>query len=142
LTTTSLKKADDLLPIAKAASEVAGTSAGSSPGLKSFAFSDKDRNYALAAREAGRLNAAAVPDEEVDALQEERQALLDKQFEETITPKERSRLTYVQWSLDRIEDARHGRTLDALERRVQTLERFGEDIDRLRDELNKIARRR
>src|SRR5258705_4332480 len=71
--------------------------------------------YAVTARRAGRLNAANIPQREVDDLLRERQQLLDKQFEGTITREEAIRLTYVRWSLSRIEDARYGEALDRME---------------------------
>jgi hypothetical protein len=51
--------------------------------------------YAIAARRAGRLNAANVSDEELDALLRERQLLLDRKFAGTLTRAEEVRLTYV-----------------------------------------------
>lgn len=59
-----------------------------------------------------------MEDQEAIALLDERQALLDKKFDGTITKSELNRLEYVRWSLDRIEDARYGENLDALAKKV------------------------
>ena len=71
-------------------------------------FGSRGEVYATTARLAGRLNAASISEEEHTALLEERQLLLDKVFDGTISRKEEIRLDYVRWSLDRIEDAKHG----------------------------------
>lgn len=55
-------------------------------------------------------------------LLRERERLLMKKFEGTITRKESNRLEYVRWSLDRIDDARHGQGLEALESAVSRYE--------------------
>src|SRR5687768_209424 len=60
------------------------------------------RVYAVSYHRAERLNAASISAQEHDELLEERQALLDKELDGTITPKEGNRLEYVRWSLDRI----------------------------------------
>ena len=96
--------------------------------------------YADISRRAGRLNAANISDREFDHLLLERQLLLDKKFNETITRSEMIRLEYVRWQLDRIEDARHGETLDALEVLVNQYERFRDDIEALQEELTKKLR--
>ena len=54
--------------------------------------------------------------------------LLDKKFDGHITRKELNRLEYVRWSLDRIEDAKHGETLDILEMAISRYEQFGENV--------------
>jgi hypothetical protein len=97
-----------------------------------------DSLYALTARRAGRLNALNIPEREVDDLLRERQQLLDKQFAETITKAERIRLQYVRWSLDRIDDARYGETLDRLESWIAEYERFGNKIESLLEDLGTL----
>jgi hypothetical protein len=62
--------------------------------------------------------------------------LLDKKLGETITRKEENRLEYVRWSLDRIEDAKYGHTLDALEDRVRSYEMLLSDIRNLQNQLD------
>lgn len=91
--------------------------------------------YALASRRAGRLNAASISDKELDDLLVERQLLLDKQFSETITRPETIRLTYVKWQLDRIEDARYGETLDALENWAEKYEQFKSQVEIMQRDL-------
>jgi hypothetical protein len=110
------------------------------PRLPSFTLSD--RVYAATSRIAGRLNAANVSQEEHQSLLRERQALLDKKLGGTIAPKEENRLSYIRWSLDRIEDAKYGHTLDALEDRVRAYEQFLSDIRRLEGQLEQHIERR
>ena len=90
-------------------------------------------------RQAGRLNAASISDEEHDQLLQERQDLLDKLFVGTISRKETLRLEYVRWSPDRIEDARFGRILDVIESNVGLYERFSFDLSRLQEDLMRHA---
>lgn len=92
--------------------------------------------HAQAARIAGRVNASGISESEHKALLRERQQLLDKQFAETITPKELNRLAYVRWSLDRIEDAKYGHTLDFLEGSVSRYEQLLSDLHKLGEQLH------
>lgn len=95
------------------------------------------------AQRAGRINASSISDEEEARLHAERQRLLDKQFDKTITRAESIRLEYVRWSLDRIEDAKHGPALDALERRISRYEAFASEVQGLKRELQAhVSRRR
>ncbi len=97
---------------------------------------------AATARQAGRLNAAHISEAEVNELKEERQRLLDKRFAKTITRPEVNRLEYVRWSLDRIEDARHGIVLDALESYVAYYEEFAQNVAVLQMQLAGAEKRR
>lgn len=90
---------------------------------------------AITARRAGRLNASAVSEAEHIALLNERNKLLDKEFSKTISRTEKNRLEYVRWSLDRIEDAKHGHDLDALEGLVAHYEQLSRDINSLKNQL-------
>lgn len=92
------------------------------------------------ARVAGRMNAAAVSEEEVKSLLAERASLLQKKYETSLTPVENRRLTYVRWSLDRIEDARKGMQLDLLESRVTEYEAFLDEIRSLNDQISNLGR--
>lgn len=92
--------------------------------------------HAVAARLAGRLNATKVSDAEHNSLLEERQHLLDKKLAGTISRSEANRLEYVRWSLDRIEDAKHGATIDRLESSVEVYERFLAEMRNLEYQLN------
>jgi hypothetical protein len=115
---------------------------GPEPQLSNFTFSTDV--FAQASRRAGRLNASAISDHEVQNLLHERQHLLDKKFDGTLTQAEAIRLQYVRWSLDRIEDARDGEVLDAIESWVAQYEHFQADLQVLQRELNsrKKGRRR
>jgi hypothetical protein len=73
--------------------------------------------------------------ENITSLLQERQALLDKKLGGRITRKEENRLEYVRWSLDRIEDAKYGHALDALEGRIGAYEQFLSDMGNLREQL-------
>lgn len=91
--------------------------------------------YAVTARIASRINASVVSDAEHQALLKERQKLLDRKFAETMTREESNRLEYVRWSLDRIEDAKHGHTLDEIENYVNKYEQFLHDVRNLDEQL-------
>lgn len=82
-------------------------------------------------REAARINAANASDRELDALLAERKLLLKRQMAGTMSRAESDRLAYVRWSLDRIEDARHGHALDRLEEAVASYKRALSDLQHL-----------
>lgn len=92
--------------------------------------------YAIASKRAGRVNAASISEKDLQDLLDERQRLLDRFFNETITRKETIRLEYVRWQLDLIEDARHGAAMDMLETLVSEYERFSSDIEKLHRDLS------
>lgn len=103
--------------------------------------------FAATARIAGRLNAAHISPAEVTSLLQEHQALVDKVLEGKITRREQNRLTYVRWSLDRIEDAKSGSGLDVLENHVDRYEEILRDMRILQDQLSealngKVAKQR
>lgn len=100
-------------------------------------FGEGGQLFALTARLAARKNAAAISEEERCSLLLERQALLDRKFDGGITRKEAIRLQYIRWTLDRIDDARHGATLDKIEDAVLVYEKFVSDIAHLTEQLNK-----
>jgi hypothetical protein len=91
---------------------------------------------------AGRLNASRATDQEYADLLEERQALVEKELAGTLTQRQGTRLTYVRWSLDRIEDARYGASFDELEARVAELEKFSEEVAKLHDDFQKVGARK
>jgi hypothetical protein len=103
-------------------------------------FGVRDPVYAATARLAGRLNASAVSEAEHNSLLRDRQILLDKQFAATITPKEKNRLEYIRWSLDRIEDAKYGQALDVLADAASMYERFVLDVTNFRDDVMQYTR--
>jgi hypothetical protein len=110
---------------------------GSSSSFSIPTFAGYGDVYAIESRRAGRLNAATASEQEYQSLLRERQRLLDKKLNETISPRESNRLEYVRWSLDRIEDARSGEALDLLENLVSQYEQFRRDVGDLTVELSK-----
>lgn len=94
---------------------------------------------ALIHRRAGRMNASSISEEEEKNLHAERHALLDKEFNKTISRQEVLRLEYVRWSLDRIDDAKHGSKLDAIERRLVRFEQFAAEVDDFKKRLIQVA---
>lgn len=92
--------------------------------------------YAAGAREAGRINASGISDDEHRRLLAERQSLLDKKFAGTMERRDETRLAYVRWSLDRIEDAKHGSHFDRLEEVVLRYERFLADLEDLKSQIH------
>jgi hypothetical protein len=92
--------------------------------------------YAAASRAAGRLNASAVSEEEHLSLLDERKTLVVKELAGRITRKEAVRLQYIRWSLDRIDDAKHGQDLDRLEQAVVEYERFLSDLEDLKRDIS------
>jgi hypothetical protein len=105
-------------------------------------FNTERMLYAITSRQAGRINAASIPEKEQEDLLAERQMLLDKVFDGSITRKESNRLEYVRWSLDRIEDAKHGLAMDRLESVVSSYEKFVEDIGGLKEQLDTLSTQR
>lgn len=98
--------------------------------------------YAVTAKVAGRLNATAVSDEEHAALLDERQTLLDKKFSGIITRQEQNRLSYIRWSLDRIEDAKFGASLDVLEEHVEQFEGLLSELAKFRRQVDRLSDRK
>lgn len=115
--------------------DLAGSSEATSPTLTAPDFETYGVAYAATARLAGRLNASAITQQEHDRLLSERKRLLDKKLGGTITREESNKLEYVRWSLDRIEDAKHGQALDVLASHVSTYERFLADLEALSTQL-------
>jgi hypothetical protein len=95
---------------------------------------------AAAARIAGRRNALRTTESEHDSLLLERQVLLNKHFSGEISRKERNRLEYVRWQLDRIEDAHYGDATDFLEGAIERYERLSKDMKDLTNQLSKAAK--
>lgn len=87
-----------------------------------FEFSFRSRGFSeriAASKVAARLNAANVSETEQNALLRERADLLKKRMTGQFSSADANRLAYVRWSLDRIDDAKHGQQLDALELAVE-----------------------
>ncbi|MGO9049120.1 MAG: hypothetical protein ACLQFW_19940 [Xanthobacteraceae bacterium] len=98
-------------------------------------FTRYDATFAAAAKVAGKINAASISDVELRELLRERKRLLTKKLGGKITPRESNRLQYVRWTLDRIEDARDGYILDALESSVSRYEQLAQDLTNLYSRL-------
>jgi hypothetical protein len=101
-----------------------------------FALTEDQTAQLISSRLAGRMNAAAISEEEVHELLAERKRLLDKKFAGTMTRMESHRLEFVRWSLDRIDDARHGPGLDRLEAFVRRYEILRDELAELRTDLD------
>ena len=82
-------------------------------------------------RRAARINAAHINENEFEKLLTERHALLRMKFDEGLDKSQERRLAFVRWSLDRIQDARHGAALDELESAVAQYEMIGDEINAL-----------
>jgi hypothetical protein len=92
------------------------------------------------AKLTARANASKVPDAEVKALYAERQQLVKKQLEGTITDMEKIRLDYVRWSVDRIDDGKHGRSLDQLESHIAEFGKLANQLRQLHEGLSQAAK--
>jgi hypothetical protein len=126
--TDFLTSGDSQPPMANTATTFSPLSA---PSLITYASA-----YAATSRLLGRLNTTMVKKEEMENLLNERQALLDKKFDGTMTRRDENRLEYVRWSLGRIQDARSGPSLDALESMVGTYEGFLAGMRNFESQLN------
>jgi len=96
--------------------------------------------FAATSRWAARINASNVSQDEFEALHKERQNLVQKKYLGSITTQETNRLAYVRWTLDRIEDARHGWVLDRLETVAAEYEQLVLEIRNLHQQLRASAR--
>ena len=86
-------------------------------------------------RNAARLNAAHVSDDEYRKLLKERAKLVQDKFSGTLEAEGSARLEYVRWSLDRIEDAKHGYVLDRIEDALSRYRESLQDLQRLKSNL-------
>ncbi len=105
-------------------------------------FDDLAGIRAHAARLASRLNARNVSPSEISQLLRTRNELLDKKLSGKATRQELNRLEYVRWSLDRIEDAQVGESIDKLEDFVTKYENLLEQIEMFRIDLRMESKRR
>ncbi|HEY2919118.1 MAG TPA: hypothetical protein VGK77_09020 [Candidatus Binatia bacterium] len=88
-------------------------------------------------REASREVASLATDEEYEALLGEHAELTEKHFGTGLSRSERLKLQMVRWSIDRIEDARYGRTLDVLESLALTQEFMAMRLDRTSENVER-----
>lgn len=93
----------------------------------------------ISSKAAGRMRAASISQEEIDKLLLDRSRILDKLEADTATLSDLRRLEYVRWSLDRIEDAKHGPQLDLVEKGIQQYERFVADLENVISQLENRA---
>ena len=56
-------------------------------------------------------------------------------FMEGFSKKEDTRLRYIQWQLDRIDDAEHGESIDSLQKMAEDHDRFANEVEKLVGEL-------
>ena len=125
---------------------VSSNSSADSPNSlddQKFLFGSAGRNdisSAIAARMAGRMNAAQVSEAEIADLLRKRQDLLDRKFSGTFGRSDEIRLEYVRWNLDRIDDSRHGAALDQLEAAVLHYEQLRRDIQGLQSALKTVKK--
>jgi hypothetical protein len=91
---------------------------------------------------AGLRNAAIVSDMEIRDWLDKRQKLLDKWEAGTTTKADEVSLAYVNWNLDRVEAAKHGQVLDALEQAVAEYEGLAVEMRALQEWLENAKRHR
>jgi GTPase involved in cell partitioning and DNA repair len=72
-----------------------------------------------------------------EELYNNRMVLVEKKLEHTITKKEENQLTYIEWQLDRLEDAISGEESDKLDRMVEVHTALAETITRMVDDIKK-----
>jgi hypothetical protein len=101
-----------------------------------------DAAAVAASKLAGRINAARISEAELDDLLQERKRLITKKLNGEINRRESNRLEYVRWTLDRIEDARDGHVLEALENSVVRYEQLANDLSDLYENLGVELRRK
>lgn len=131
------------LPVDPASPSIVSAAVAPSTTLRVPNFGDRGEVYAVTSKLAGRMNAASISETEHQRLLDERQQLLDKFFDRSITKREQTRLEYVRWSLDRIEDAKYGSVLDILDDAVSMYENFSADVKDLLGQLaTQTGRRR
>jgi hypothetical protein len=94
-----------------------------------------------AIKSESRSNARRTSAEEEETWQAERRALLDKKYESGLSVKEVRRLRYVEWILNKIEEARVGPALDRLEAATERFEEFRDYIKQVIGELNRATSR-
>lgn len=137
---SAFSKDDNARNDSQAITPILDTNASSSADI-GFTLTQVNSAQAIASRMAGRLNAANISEREHKEWLSERQKLLDKKFDATITPRELNRLEYVRWSLDRIDDAKNGAALDAIEDKLSQYEQFLKDVEALYANLNRETKR-
>lgn len=75
---------------------------------------------------------------EKDKIIDERNQLVRKQFKVGLSAREKNRLKYVRWQLDRIDDAESGESLDYLQIIAEGNERFSKELNGLLGQIQDI----
>jgi hypothetical protein len=92
-------------------------------------------------RKINRLITRNISPGEKEAIINERNQLIQKQFKGGLSPKEERRLTYVRWQLDRIDDAESGEFLDYLEQITESHEKFSKELKGLLNQMESVQSR-
>lgn len=93
------------------------------------------------ARATSRALARAVSEAEVSELMAEHGTLVDKKFEDgTLSSRDRARLAYVRWQIDRIEDANIGEQLDLLEHLTELHESISAEVADFANQVRAVSR--
>ncbi len=93
------------------------------------------------AKYAARASAAKTSPTEEQNLRRERAKLLNHKMREGLSAEQQTRLVYVRWNLDQIENARLGPSLDKLEAAVQQYKALLSEIKDLMADLDKDSRK-
>lgn len=80
-------------------------------------------------------------DQEEDLLQERSKIIKDKYLGDGISKDQAKRIKYINWMLDRIEDAKSGDYLDLLETTVKSQKLISNDLTSFLDEVEKIRQK-
>lgn len=78
-------------------------------------------------------------DVERQTLLAERQVILERQFAGSASRSDLNRFEYINWTLDQIEDARHGEALDRLEASIARYESFLEGVEQLTQDVRRVS---
>ncbi len=92
-------------------------------------------------RKINRLITRKISTGEKEAVINERNQLIQKQFKGGLSPKEERRLTYVRWQLDRIDDAESGEFLDYLGQITESHEKFEKELKGLLGQMEIVQSR-
>jgi hypothetical protein len=71
-------------------------------------------------------------------IMRDRALLFEKSLEAELTPSDATRLRYLEWQLDRIEDADIGEDLDRLSLLADLQAEFGERVEKWLDDIRKV----
>jgi hypothetical protein len=89
-------------------------------------------------RKINRAITRKIPEAEKKRIIHERNQLVQKQFKAGLSIKEKRRLKYVRWQLDRIDDAESGEFLDYLEKLTEGHEKFAKELNGFLTQIQNI----